>query len=331
MNSQKWNLKSLLETSGNYWNTCVLHAAVKLQIFTIIGDNARGPEQIAQDCNGDARAVTMFLDALVAMELLSKEEGKYRNTSVSKQYLSKESDDYRGYIIMHQHYLMHSWVQLDKAIISGGPVSPVVGERTEVELESFLMGMFNIAMDIAPLVVKEIDLSKRKHLLDLGGGPGTYAIHFCKKNPHLKATVCDLPTTRPFAQKTIERFELADRINFQDVDFLNQDIPGTYDVAWLSHILHGEGPQEAAMIIQKAVSALEPGGLIFIHEFILNNTMDGPMWPAVFSLNMLLGTSKGKSYSEEQLSKMLSACGVKEIKRIIFPSPNDSSILMGVV
>lgn len=331
MNSQKWNLKSLLETSGNYWNTCVLHASVKLQIFTIIGDDVLGLEQIAQACNGDVRAVTMLLDALVSMELLSKEEGRYRNTSISEQYLSKESDDYRGYIIMHQHYLMHSWVQLDKSIIFGGPVSPVVGERTEVELESFLMGMFNIAMDMAPLVVKEIDLSKRKHLLDLGGGPGTYAIHFCKNNPHLKATVCDLPTTRPFAQKTIDRFELADRINFKDVDFLNQDIPGTYDAAWLSHILHGEGPDEATMIIQKAVSALEPGGLIFIHEFILNNTMDGPMWPAVFSLNMLLGTSKGQSYSEEQLSNMLSACGVKEIKRIIFPSPNDSSILMGVV
>ena len=59
--------------------------------------------------------------------------------------------------------------------------------------------MFNLAMNLAPVLVPKIDLSNRRHLLDLGGGPGTYAIHFCLNNPQLKATVYDLPTTRPFA------------------------------------------------------------------------------------------------------------------------------------
>ncbi len=84
--------------------------------------------------------------------------------------------------------------------------------------------MFTLAMGIAPRIAKEIDLSGRKHLLDLGGGPGTYAIHFCLENPTLKATIADLSTTRPFAEKTIERFNLSDRIDFVPNNYLEDDL-----------------------------------------------------------------------------------------------------------
>jgi hypothetical protein len=191
--------------------------------------------------------------------------------------------------------------------------------------------MFNMAMNIAPRLVPAIDLSIRNHLLDLGGGPGTYAIHFCRHNPSLKATVFDLPTTRPFAEKTIKQFNLSDRIQFLDGNYLEDQIVGRYDVAWLSHILHGEGPEECRVIIQKAVDALEAGGLIIVHEFILNNSMDGPLFPALFSLNMLLGTSCGQAYSEAQIADMLKCAGVRQIRRISVQTPNDSGIMIGTV
>ncbi len=193
------------------------------------------------------------------------------------------------------------------------------------------MGMFNLAMNLAPVLVNEINLSGRRHLLDLGGGPGTYAIHFCMKNPGLKATIYDLHTTRPFAEKTIEKFGLIDRIDFVDGNYVEEGIEGVYDVAWLSHILHGEGQKDCQQIIEKTVSALEPGGMIIVHDFILNNTMDGPLFPALFSLNMLLGTPAGQSYSEKQITDMLARAGVKEIQRLSFHGPNDSGIISGVV
>jgi SAM-dependent methyltransferase len=193
------------------------------------------------------------------------------------------------------------------------------------------MGMFNMAMNMAPILIPEIDISARRHLLDLGGGPGTYAIHFCRHNPRLKATVFDLPTTRPFAENTIKRFELSDRIDFQAGNYLKDEVNGRYDAAWLSHILHGEGSDGCHQIIQKAVAALEPGGIIIIHEFILNNTMDGPLFPALFSLNMLLGTDAGQAYSEQQLRDMLAAAGAKKIRRLPVRTPNDSGIITAII
>jgi DNA-binding HxlR family transcriptional regulator len=329
MASRQWNPGDLLEISGFYWKTAVLHAAVKLDVFTAIGDGQLTASEISRQLNVSQRGLERLLDALVAMELLVKVDEIYANSPSGKTFLSKNSAQYIGHIIMHHHHLMESWSKLDQAVQSGMPVRSRSSFTKEEWRESFLMGMFNLAMGLAPQLVPQIDLSTRKHLLDLGGGPGTYAIHFCLNNPGLRAAVYDLPTTRPFAEKIIRQFNLSDRIDFRDGNYLTDPIEGHYDVAWLSHILHGEGPEDCRMIIQKAVDALDPQGTIIIHEFILNNSMDGPLFPALFSLNMLLGTDSGQSYSEQQLSGMLLAAGVNNIRRIPLKSPNDSGLLVG--
>lgn len=328
MEMQEWDPGRLLELSGYYWKTCTLHAAVTLDLFTALGSARLSGEEIAAKLKLDKRAATMLLNALTAMNLLSKEDDRFSNTIAAETFLSKESPRHIGYMIMHHHHLVDSWSQLDQAIRTGSPVRSRAS-HTEEWRESFLMGMFNNAMKLAPLAADTVDLSGRRRFLDLGGGPGTYAIHFCLKNPELKATIADLSTTRPFAEKTVERFNLTDRIDFKDIDYLEETIEGTYDTAWLSHILHGEGPEGCQMIIQKAVSVLEPGGMILIHDFILNNSMDGPLFPALFALNMLLGTDSGQSYSEEQITNMLAGAGVKNIRRIPIETPNDSGIIAG--
>jgi len=331
MEKQQWNPGSLLQLSGQYWATCTLHAAVKLDVFTAIGDKHMAIRDIAQKLNVNKNGITRLLNALTAMNLLEKSDDKFSNVSAANTFLSKDSPGYIGHIITHHHHLVDSWSMLDQAVKTGTPVRARVSDTSPEWRESFLMGMFNIAMSVAPSLADKIDLSGRRHLLDLGGGPGTYAIHYCQKNPSLNATVYDLSTTRPFAEKTIEKFGLTDRIDFIDGNYVKEGIEGKYDVAWLSHILHGEGQKDCQRIIEKTVSVLEPGGMIIVHDFILNNKMDGPLFPALFSLNMLLGTSDGQSYSEKQITGMLSEAGVKEIRRFPFQGPTDSGIIIGTV
>ncbi len=320
-----------MEISGAYWATCTLHAGVKLGIFTVIGDGDATAWEIARETASDARAMAMLLDALTAMNLLEKDGGRYRNTPAAKSFLSRDSDRYVGYMIMHHHHLVESWAHLDEAVSTGRPVRARASFDDAEHRESFLMGMFNNASVTAPLVVREIDLSDRRHLLDLGGGPGTFSIHFCRKYPKLHATVFDLPSTRPFAEKTIARFGLSERIDFQDGDYTRNGIAGTYDAAWLSHVLHGERPDICREMIKRTVSVLKPGSPVMIHEFILDDSRAAPLFPALFSLNMLLGTQGGQAYSEGELTRMLGENGVSDIHRLAFRSPTDSGILVGRV
>lgn len=331
MTSAQLTPEALLRTSGAYWQTCALHAGVKLEIFTAIGESRLSAGEISEKLEVDLRGVTMLLNALTAMNLLIHEDNKYANAPSSNTLLSKHSDQYLGFMIMHHHYLMESWLRLDEAVKTGKPMRTRSSYNDAVRRENFLMGMFNIAMKTAPHVVAAVDISRCRHLLDLGGGPGTYSIHFCRKNPQLRATVFDLPETRPFAEKTIARFGLAERIGFLSGDYLQDEIPGTYDAVLLSHILHAEGPDECRMIVGRAVEVLQPGAIIMIHEFILDNTMDGPLHPALFALNMLLGTPSGRSYTEAELISMLENAKVRDIRRIKIDTPNDSGLITGMV
>ncbi|MGE5841886.1 MAG: methyltransferase [Deltaproteobacteria bacterium] len=329
MAEDQWNPGKLMKVSGAFWESRPLHAAVNLDLFTLIGDASLSAEEVAAHWSGPARSAVMLLDALAAMGLLEKKADQYSNTEAAKTLLVKTSPGYMGYAVKHHHHLVSAWSKLSEAIKTGKPVRKK--RRSRTELESFLMAMYNNASGLAPKITREIDLSRKRHLLDLGGGPGTYAIHFCQANPDLRATVFDLPTTEPFARKTIRRFGLRSRIDFQAGDYLRDEVKGTYDVAWLSQILHSMGPEDCRTVIEKAVSVVELGGLVLVHDFLLNDTHDSPLFPALFALNMLVNTEEGRSYSEGEVRGMLTRAGVRDIRRLPFRGPTDSGIICGTV
>ncbi|MEZ4599862.1 MAG: methyltransferase [Syntrophotaleaceae bacterium] len=332
MADQSWSPRSLLATSNSYWQTCVLHAAVELDLFTPLDERSETPQTLALLIGADRDALERLLGALAAMKLLVKKgDGEFTCPQNVAQLLSRRSPRYLGHIVLHHQQLMESWKRLSQAVKSGLPVrQPYAGDDPEWR-RNFLLGMFDLARLLAPKMAAAIDLSDRRRLIDLGGGPGTWAIHFCLENPKLEAVVYDLPTTRPFAEETIARFGLSDRISFQAGNFLKEKIPGSYHVAWLSHILHGEGPGDVRIILEQAASVLEPGGLLLIHEFVLDDDLAGPLFPALFSLNMLLGTREGRSYSETQLFDFLRSAGFRDLRRLALDLPGDSSVIAAIL
>lgn len=328
--TKEWNIGTLLGVSSGYWQGCTVQAGVRLKIFTVLGVTKCHADEVAKSTGSDSRATGLLLDALVAMGLLRKKNSEYSNSDFSRKFLVADSPDYVGHIILHHHQILDGWAQLDEAVMTGKRVQcRSYGE--EIERENFLMGMFNLAMMVAPQMAEKFNLSDRKRLLDLGGGPGTYAIHFCLANPELRAVILDRPTTEPFAKETVAKFKLAERIDFSGGDFNIDPITGgPYDVAWLSHILHSNSSEQCQACLNKTVDALEPGGSIMIHDFILDDSKDGPEFPALFALNMLVGTEHGRSYSRGEITAMLERTGIVDIMHHELGLPNDSSVISGI-
>ena len=312
-----------------FWQPCALHAGVKLEVFTALADRSLTVKQLAEEIGSSERGLELLLNALAAMELIIKDGKKYRNTPLAESFLDKNKTDYVGHIIMHHHHLVDGWSKLDEAVMTGRPVE-TRSHGEEKERESFQMGMFNLAKAIAPAISTSIDLSTHSHLLDLGGGPGTHAVHFCLANPDLKATVFDRASTRPFAEKIAAQFGVQDRVDFSAGDFHIDPIPGSYDVTWLSQILHSNSPDECQALINKTAAVMKPGGLMMIHDFFLDDDMAGPLFPALFSLNMLINNN-GRSYSEKETREMMGNAGFMDIKRLPFQGGNDSAILSGTL
>ncbi len=328
MENKEWTPGNILKTASSCWEAITLQTAVKLDVFTWIEAGAGSPGEVAEKIGADARATGMLCNALAAMGLLEKKGESFDTTAPARRYLVRTSPDYLGYIIVHFYHTVSSWWQLPQAVRTGSHMSSVY-DKNEDERESFLMGMHNLASALAPRIAGIIDLRDAGTLLDLGGGPGTYAVNFCLKNPDLRAVVFDLPESRLYAQRTIARAGLSEQISFLPGNYMTDSIQGPYDAIWISQILHSEGPDGCRALISKAAAALNPGGAIYIHDFLLDDDLAGPAFPAVFSLNMLVATKNGQSYSEGQLRGMLQEAGIKNITRLDFTGPNDSGIICG--
>jgi hypothetical protein len=330
MKKQKLSPGEILKLSGAHWQSCALHAAVRIGVFEELTDLPARIDDLASRLDANPDALGRLLGALAGMGFTERVNDGFRATETALLYLSREAPESVASMVMHHANLASSWTELHRSIQTGRRVRESMSHSDATTRHAFLMGMFDQAMLVAPDLVPGINLSKRKWLLDLGGGPGTYALQFCARNPSLSATVFDLPTSETVATQIIARFEMQDRVQFKGGDFLVDALPNGYDVVWISHILHSFDKKTCQELLVRVTESLLDGGAILIHDFILDEDRSSPPFPALFSLNMLLGTDGGRCYSQPEIETMLSSCGAKRIRRLPITGRNDSGVIEGV-
>jgi SAM-dependent methyltransferase len=330
MPTTKWTPGQLLEASGAYWRSSAIHAALELDLFTAMEERSATCQQLAATLSCSQRGMYALLCALTAMGLLERQDKLYASTEEARKYLCRTSPQYMGHIILHHKSLVPAWNKLAEAVRTGRPTR-TSSHRTEnqEEREHFLMGMFNVATLQAKAIAAALDIGGAARLLDMGGGPGTYAITFCQQHPALEAVIYDLPSTRPIAESVVASHHLSQRISFQAGDFLKDPVAGTYDVVWISQVLHAMGPEDAARLVRKAAGALSPGGTLYIQEFLLDGEGGAPVHPALFGCNMLVGTDSGQAYDSEELRRMLADAGAVRVVRLSMSLPQGCGIIEG--
>jgi 2-polyprenyl-3-methyl-5-hydroxy-6-metoxy-1,4-benzoquinol methylase len=183
-------------------------------------------------------------------------------------------DDYRGAIVRHMHHTWWGWSELEETVKRGHADMDTterwldrVADPEQEWVGDFIWGMHAIARDLAPQVAPLLNFTGVTSLLDLGGGPATYAIAFAQANPTMRATVFDLPRPIEIAGENIRRHGLEGRIDTLTGNFLTDDIGSGYDFIWISQILHSHTEEQCRLIIEKSVRALNPGGQVVIQDF----------------------------------------------------------------
>ncbi len=323
-----WTPEKLLETSGAYWNACTIHAAVRLDIFSKLYAQPLNITQLAKECVCDVRGMELLATALLGMDFLQKDINQLITlTSFARQYLCRQSPEYMGYILLHEADGVPAWQVLHEAVKTGRPHQSVVAEHIDQERENFLLGMHNFASTHASETTKKISMQGKKHLLDLGGATGTYAVHFCQQHPELHATIFDLPTTKHLAQKVIVENKMQDRIQFVGGNFMQDALPTGYDVVWISHILHAFSPNECRELLAKVWANMPTGVMLYIQEFVLNDERNGPEYAGLFGLNMLVYTQGGQTYSTKDICEMLQELGAINILKLDLDLPSDADII----
>lgn len=330
MNTNFSHFDYLLQMSCGYWKSLVLFTAVEFDVFTRIGNGEVTAKEISQSIHTDVRATEMLLNALVSLELLTKRENRYANSHISDVYLVKGSPYYQGDFIHHFHNMMDTWAMLRETIETGKAVSlkDLPEEVDPHDLRDFITAMHNIALVKAEDMCNKVNLKEAKSLLDLAGGPGTYAITLARANPGLRAVVFDLEHVIKLTKEFIKASKMEDRVTIQPGNCLEDSFgKNTYDAILVSNLLHIYNPENNRKILKKCRDALKDDGQIIVHEFVLDDTKTRPQFAALFSLNMLIGTQEGASYNEQEYRTWLESTGFKQVKRVDLES--NSTLIIG--
>ena len=322
----------LASLAGGYLEARTIQVAVSLGVFDALNEKSLSALSLASSIGTDHRATELFLNALVSLGLLEKRDSLFSLTEVSSVYLVHVSPKYFGDMILFDSMLWNCWGDLEKAIQSGKPVhSPNMYQDDPRETARFIHAMHSLvrARGDAQILTETIDLSGVRELLDLGSGPGTYAIHLCDRYPGLRATLFDLPETMKITEKFVKDSGLEDRIRLVPGDYRVDPIRGRYQLILLSNIIHAESAKENSRLMTKLNSCLDRGGRIVIKDHILDDSLTRPPAGALFALLMLLTTEQGRCYSFTELRQWLERAGFEQVHQIPLPAPFTSSLVIG--
>ena len=322
----------LTRLAGGHLEARLIQAAVELAIFDGLENSAGTAEAVANRLKLEPKATELLLNALASLELLHKRADYFSLTEATAKYLLKSSPQYVGAMIRFESALWSCWEKLPEAIRSGQPVRPPnMYQDQAAETEIFINAMDSLvkARGDATVTANAIDWSGIAELLDVGSGPATYPIALCQRFPKLRATIFDLPGTLAISERYVREAGMAERIRLIAGDYRKTPIPGSYDVIFLSNIIHGESFESNRSLILKLVSNLKPGGQIVVKDHILDDSRTTPPVGAIFSLLMLLTTESGRCYSFSEIKSWMEQAGLSRVQQINLPPPLTSSLVIG--
>jgi len=308
--AKRWTSMELLDVVRSFQTGCVLAAGVALDVFTWLHEKPATAHLLASELDTNPRATTILLDALAALGFLVKQGDLYSVPEDLARLLSERSAENVLPMARHQANCLRRWAELPTVVRTGKRPEPTASVRgAAADQADFIGAMHNISKPIADEVVARLQPLKFRHLLDIGGGPGTWTIAFLRAVPGARATLFDLPAVTAMARERIAEAGLLDRVTLVGGDFYSDDLPAGADLAWLGAICHQNSRQQNRALFAKAHAALNDGGAVVIRDVVMEPSHIEPAGGALFAVNMLTATEAGGTYTFDEYSEDLRKAG----------------------
>ncbi|MFB3852344.1 MAG: methyltransferase [Vicinamibacterales bacterium] len=319
--------RPILDLAMAFQRSRPLLTACELDVFTVLSDEWRTAEEIAAAVDADARATDRLLNALVALGLIYKANGRFANTPLAARFLVRGRPDFMAGL-QHTSNMWDRWSTLTSAVRQGGAVGQEpIADRGQDWARPFIAAMHWRGRQQAPSVVNLIGVDGVGRVLDVGGGSGIFSMAFVRAAAGINAVVFDLPAVVPLAKNYIETEGFAAQVSVEPGDYLTDPLPSGFDLVLMSAVIHSNSPEENRLLVRKAAAALNSGGRVAIVDWVMSEDRTEPAIGALFALNMLVGTSAGDTYTESEVRRWMTDAGLTDILRR--EAPAGTSVMVG--
>ena len=311
----------ILQTGLAFWSSKVLLSALELDLFTELARAPGNLNALIERLKLHPRGARDFLDALVSMGFLERDNGNYRNTEETACYLNRDSESYIGGALEHANLQLYPvWGRLTEALKTGQPQNAIRDTDDDVfetlyendeKLARFMRAMSGFSRAGNQALARRFPWPEYSTFVDVGTAEGGLAIEIAQVHPHLTGMGFDLERVGKCFEKNVDHNGLRNRLSFVAGDFFVDPLPSA-DVILMGHILHDWDLSTKQMLIQKAFDALPKGGALVIYEALIDDERRQNTYGLLMSLNMLVETQGGFDFTGADCISWLQIAGFHE-------------------
>jgi hypothetical protein len=320
-----WN--DVLQKIKAYFNPVAIVSAMKLDVFTPLGEGPKSAQVLADSLGVPARRLRMLLYSLANTGLITREGDRFENSTLANEFLVRGRPRYMGG--SHELYsdIFAATLSTAESVRTGRPAALHDWEHMpEEQLRAVLRGLNPGAAASGRFLVERHDFGRFKRVLDIGGGGGGMAIGLCQACPGLEAKIVELPRIAPIANDLVAASGLTSRIRAVSHDITQAPLAELHDAAVLRSFFQVLPPDAARHAAANVGRSIRPGGEVFIIGLVLDDDRGGPAGALGMNLFFLNAYADGEAYTESEYREWLEAAGFTHITRAPFAGFDNSLI-----
>lgn len=317
---------------GLYAADLLTAAVVELDFFTWLADHPSDPATICRELATKPRPTDVMLTLFAANGYIAPTDGVFAVTDLAREHLVRSSPWFIGpyFASLRERPVVQDFLAILRTDRPAGWGSlQDHAAWNEAMLTPEFAAKFTSAMDcrggyLGAALARALNLTGRRRALDIAGGSGIYACALVANHSQLTAAVWERPPVDAIARTMIEQRGCAARVEVLSGDMFVDPLPGGFDLHLFSNVLHDWDVPKVRKLLAASFAALEPDGMIVVHDAHLNADKTGPLPVAAYSA-LLMSVTEGRCYSISEMESYLGEAGFCDVNHQ--PTVADRSVV----
>lgn len=323
---------TLTALAAGHWVSRAIHVAARLCFADLLADGPLDASILAQRTGAHPDAVFRLLRALAAVGVFSQQDGsRFGLTSLGEMLRSNVPGSLYDYVMMlGSAESWQAWQHMEHAVMTGTPAfdhafgmpifeyfakNPALGRTFDKAMRS------RSAAD-HDAVIAAYDFSRAGHIVDVGGGEGTFLAAVLKSAPRAKGTLFERPQAAAAARAVVAASEAAGRVDIVAGDFFSA-VPAGADLYLIKQVVHDWNDEQAVSILANCRKAMSATSRLLILEMLIG-AEDTPVFANMLDLMMLVSTG-GRERTLAEYRQLASKAGL-EVRRVV-----PTSVPLGII
>ena len=310
----------LWDLTAGFVHAQVLRACVELDLFERLAAGPRSPEALAAEIAVPVERAVRLFDAAVSLGLMERHGGLYRLGQLGAAYRGVPG---LGEMIRH-HDILYRDLSDPVALLRGESAPELarfwgyVGGRRTHALGAEETGPYTRLMAatqamISAEVLASYRFARHRHLMDVGGGDGSFLRAVAEQAPRLQLTLFDLPAVAEEGARRFAEAGLDGRAEAVGGDFFADPLPEGADAISLVRVLYDHNDEAVARLLARVYAALPPGGTLILAEPMAETPGLARVGDAYFNF-YIMAMTHGRPRPAARLSELLRAAGFTRVR-----------------